>query len=110
VARCLGLIKWPIFPAIRGIGGAEGDRTLDLCIANAALSQLSYRPYMICKTEKNQSSWLAWQARIVKQKALGRKLGLEPSERRGTTFSVRTVKEDEQCDSSPGCAHHMAYT
>jgi hypothetical protein len=25
-------------------GGAEGDRTLDLCIANAALSQLSYRP------------------------------------------------------------------
>ena len=24
--------------------GAEGDRTLDLCIANAALSQLSYRP------------------------------------------------------------------
>ncbi len=27
-----------------GFGGAEGDRTLDLCIANAALSQLSYRP------------------------------------------------------------------
>ncbi len=25
-------------------GGAEGDRTLDLRIANAALSQLSYRP------------------------------------------------------------------
>ena len=25
-------------------GGAEGDRTPDLCIANAALSQLSYRP------------------------------------------------------------------
>ena len=24
--------------------GAEGCRTLDLCIANAALSQLSYRP------------------------------------------------------------------
>ena len=24
--------------------GAEGDRTPDLCIANAALSQLSYRP------------------------------------------------------------------
>ena len=36
-------------PALRAgfclsIGGAEGDRTLDLCIANAALSQLSYRP------------------------------------------------------------------
>ena len=28
----------------KGVGGAEGDRTLDLCIANAALSQLSYRP------------------------------------------------------------------
>ena len=26
------------------ISGAEGSRTLDLCIANAALSQLSYRP------------------------------------------------------------------
>ena len=26
------------------IGGAEGDRTLDLRIANAALSQLSYCP------------------------------------------------------------------
>jgi hypothetical protein len=25
-------------------GGAEGDRTLDLRIANATLSQLSYRP------------------------------------------------------------------
>ena len=30
--------------ALRKYGGAEGDRTLDLCIANAALSQLSYRP------------------------------------------------------------------
>ena len=28
----------------RGNGGAEGDRTLDLRIANATLSQLSYRP------------------------------------------------------------------
>lgn len=26
------------------IGGAKEDRTPDLCIANAALSQLSYRP------------------------------------------------------------------
>ena len=26
-------------------GGAEGDRTPDLGIANAALSQLSYRPF-----------------------------------------------------------------
>ena len=29
------------------IGGAEGDRTLDLRIANATLSQLSYRPNLI---------------------------------------------------------------
>jgi hypothetical protein len=27
-----------------GIGGVEGDRTLDLRIANATLSQLSYHP------------------------------------------------------------------
>ena len=29
---------WPVF------GGLEGDRTLDLRVANAALSQLSYEP------------------------------------------------------------------
>lgn len=27
-------------------GGAKGDRTPDLGIANAALSQLSYRPFL----------------------------------------------------------------
>ena len=31
--------------ALKGSGGAEGNRTLDLCIANASLSQLSYRPH-----------------------------------------------------------------
>ena len=31
-------------PRIVQINGAEGDRTLNLRIANAALSQLSYRP------------------------------------------------------------------
>jgi hypothetical protein len=30
-------------------GGAEEDRTPDLCIANAALSQLSYRPMMLAR-------------------------------------------------------------
>ena len=30
------------------VGGAEGDRTLDLSIANAALSQLSYGPPLGC--------------------------------------------------------------
>ena len=28
-------------------GGLEGDRTLDLCDANAALSQLSYEPVFV---------------------------------------------------------------
>ncbi len=27
-------------------GGAERDRTVDLCVANASLSQLSYSPMM----------------------------------------------------------------
>ena len=27
------------------VGGLEGDRTLGLCVANAALSQLSYKPF-----------------------------------------------------------------
>lgn len=30
--------------ASRGFGGDEGSRTLDLCVANAALYQLSYVP------------------------------------------------------------------
>lgn len=35
----------------RVISGAEGSRTLDLSIANAALSQLSYRPEFQCAPE-----------------------------------------------------------
>ena len=31
-------------PTVYDMDGAEGDRTPDLCIANAALSQLSYSP------------------------------------------------------------------
>lgn len=30
-----------------GIGGDRGTRTLDLCVANASLSQLSYAPTCI---------------------------------------------------------------
>ena len=41
-------------------GGAEGDRTLDLRIANATLSQLSYRP-----TEARDSS-IRWMRRNPK--------------------------------------------
>lgn len=49
-SECLakqGKIKNPrMFEYIGGFlfGGDEGDRTPDLCIANAALSQLSYTP------------------------------------------------------------------
>lgn len=42
-----GIIKNPrMHKNIGGLvfGGDEGDRTPDLCIANAALSQLSYTP------------------------------------------------------------------
>ena len=38
---------WPVLrPGMRvgAVGGAEGDRTPDLLIANEALSQLSYSP------------------------------------------------------------------
>lgn len=40
----LGPRRWTVNARNGRNGGAEGDRTLDLCIANAALSQLSYRP------------------------------------------------------------------
>ncbi len=41
-------------------GGAEGDRTLDLSIANAALSQLSYGP-------KNITEFRSFIERIPKR-------------------------------------------
>jgi hypothetical protein len=34
----------PELPPALNVGGGEGDRTLDLRIANATLSQLSYSP------------------------------------------------------------------
>ena len=37
--------------AISIFGGLEGDRTLDLCDANAALSQLSYEPKLILQRQ-----------------------------------------------------------
>jgi hypothetical protein len=39
-----GASTWLVVSLSHWIGGAEGDRTLDLRIANATLSQLSYRP------------------------------------------------------------------
>src|SRR5271156_3923899 len=49
------------FPAFR-IGGGEGDRNLDLRIANATLSQLSYSP----KTAQDTSSKRPVSQRITK--------------------------------------------
>ena len=40
----------------QGIGGAEEDRTPDLRIANATLSQLSYRPKTNCSIQPNAES------------------------------------------------------
>ena len=54
--------------AWRKVGGEEEDRTPDLCIANAALSQLSYPP--IDKKSNNKSDaqpsfFVGCQRRIV---------------------------------------------
>ena len=40
----VGLGRYPALAIAPRIGGAEGDRTPDLRIANATLSQLSYGP------------------------------------------------------------------
>ena len=45
---------------LRRNGGAEGDRTLDLRIANATLSQLSYRP---TRGRASYQRLQGWQAR-----------------------------------------------
>ncbi len=42
----LGIKNAASYKTMRQIGGLEGDRTLDLCDANAALSQLSYEPIL----------------------------------------------------------------
>src|SRR5215212_6099343 len=50
------LRKHPTFNADENKSGAEGSRTLDLCIANAALSQLSYRPRLTQILEARQEA------------------------------------------------------
>ena len=54
------------------LGGAEENRTPDLRIANATLSQLSYRPVTICAPNDNQKS-------LERQRALERVMGIEPT-------------------------------
>jgi hypothetical protein len=48
------ILIFNITPSLK-IGGAEGDRTPDLSIANAALSQLSYCPDMLSSFVKQSS-------------------------------------------------------
>ena len=68
-------MEWPG----RVNGGAEGDRTLDLRIANATLSQLSYRPTRrrfgrsAVKPDANSSIELPARKRLTR----GRRLRLE---------------------------------
>jgi hypothetical protein len=55
-------------------GGAEGDRTPDLCIANAALSQLSYRPNReaessFCAESVNQKTARSYRFGILRASA-----------------------------------------
>ncbi len=59
----LGLLKEKYSPPttpVNGLllwkSGPEGSRTLDLCIANAALSQLSYRPKKWLSRAKNATA------------------------------------------------------
>ena len=42
----------------RQSGGAEGNRTPDLLIANEALSQLSYNPNLFAKTGSYNQTYL----------------------------------------------------
>ena len=45
-------------PAAQIVGGAEGDRTPDLRIANATLSQLSYAPGILMLTPMIRRNWM----------------------------------------------------
>ena len=44
------------------VGGAEEDRTPDLCIANAALSQLSYGPMMFTDSISSPVGCWGWNS------------------------------------------------
>mgnify|MGYP006982213030 CR=1 FL=1 len=59
--------------AISIFGGLEGDRTLDLCDANAALSQLSYEPILAIFHRKSCEKRIF---RIFDFEGIVRKIGL----------------------------------
>ena len=102
--------KWPVFPAIRGVGGAEGDRTLDLCIANAALSQLSYRPEKISKNIEtyNKVRILAGPAELTaahcKTEGPWAEAQVEGRKSPGIKRSTCAVMEGESREFCLGCA------
>ena len=53
-----------------GIGGAEGDRTLDLRIANATLSQLSYRPTTRAAILASAIRLVQWSFQLIRRSTL----------------------------------------
>ena len=67
-----GLAK--IGPIVYDIDGAEGDRTPDLCIANAALSQLSYSPALIARQAARTVSAAHPSHRVLKHRSPAEKL------------------------------------
>jgi hypothetical protein len=54
------------------IGGAEGDRTLDLRIANATLSQLSYRPTTRAAILAIAIQLVQWSFQLIRRRTLAR--------------------------------------
>ena len=52
------------------IGGAEGDRTLDLRIANATLSQLSYRPTTRAAILAMAIRLVQWSFQLIRRSTL----------------------------------------
>ena len=55
-----------------GSGGAEGDRTLDLRIANATLSQLSYRPTTRAAILAMVIRLVQWCFQLIRRRTLER--------------------------------------
>ena len=53
-------------------GGAEGDRTLDLRIANATLSQLSYRPTTRAAILAMAIRLVQWSFQLIRRRTLAR--------------------------------------
>lgn len=63
-------------------GGPEGDRTLDLRVANAALSQLSYEPVLTLAYYSTDSPNCQDPILRMRDLMFGRKNGMEEGERK----------------------------